>query len=120
MLLAIALKQHCTCDGKRQSKPEFVPAVCSTLGEFGQGMFRLQEVLVKTYASKMRDVMHPANTSLDGYTIPQLTAVFRSDFKAAMQVAVAKGFAKMMLEAGLPHGTQCAYTLQRMLTLEIN
>ena len=38
---------------------------------------------------------------LDGYTGKQLTAVFRTDLKDSLQVAVAKGMADMLLGAGL-------------------
>ena len=38
---------------------------------------------------------------LDGFKINQLTAKFRSDLKSSPQVAVAKGMARMLLEAGL-------------------
>ena len=60
-------------------------------------MWELQEALTHMYAAKLKS--QPAR--LDGYRIPQLTARFRSSFKAAIQVAVAKGVAMMLMKAGV-------------------
>lgn len=95
-LMAFAEKQE--KDGKRLSSPKFYPAVCSTFGECGAGLFSLQERIIKAYLRDL-DVQGPR---LDGYSPSYLSAVFREDFKASVQVAVAKGVGRMLLEAGLP------------------
>ena len=41
---------------------------------------------------------------LDGLPIAQLTALFRTSLKTAVQVSVARGIATMLVTAGLPHG----------------
>ena len=75
----------------------FRAAVCTTLGEFGPDLWKLQEELVKLYAAKLvRE-----GPRLDGYTGKQLTAAFRTDLKNSLQVAVAKGMADMLPGAGL-------------------
>ena len=74
-------------DGKRNTATEFHPAVCSTLGEFCSGMWKIQEEIVKMYAGKLQR----EGPRLDGYLIPELTGKFRTSFKTAIQIAVAKG-----------------------------
>ena len=72
--------------------------VSSTLGELGKDMFTLQEKLCAAFRRKVEE--EPVRG--DGYGSKRLTAEFRSDFKAALFVAVATGTARMLREAGLP------------------
>jgi hypothetical protein len=92
-------------DRKRSAETiSFLPAVCSSLGEFSPGMFTLQELLVKILAFKLAMEREASGPRGDGYTSAQLTAKFRTSFKAAVQVAVARGLARQLIFAGLPHG----------------
>ena len=101
-LMAMVLKQH--LDRKRESKPEFIAGVCSTLGEFGPDMVKLQEDLTKMYLRRLQEEERLSGPRLDGYTQAQLTGIFRSAFKCNTQTAVAKGFARMLCDVGLPFG----------------
>ena len=84
-------------DGRRHTVPRFRADICTTLGEFGPGMWELIVELARMYAANIvRE-----GPRLDGFKINQLTAKFRSDLKSSLQVAVAKGMARMLLEAGL-------------------
>jgi hypothetical protein len=94
-LMAYALQQQ--ADGTRPSAPVFLAGVCSTLGEFGPDMFTIQESLTKAYQRKLVQ----EGDRLDGYKPERLTAIFRSDFKASVHVAVAKGLVRMIRESGL-------------------
>ena len=86
-LVTIAAKQK--QDGKRQARPTFLAAVVTTLGEYGQGMFKLQEFILKTYSRKL----NMEGDRADGRTAKELTAEFRTRFRNATQVAVARGLA---------------------------
>ena len=93
-LLDIAHRQVRT--GLRTKAPEFVPAICSTFGELGSGMIRVQEWLTR--------ILCRSAVEEDGMKVPELTARFRSNFRSSMLVAIAKGQAQMLLDAG--HGRQ--------------
>ena len=95
-LMGLATKQ--AVDGLRSKRPEFLAVACSTLGEWGQGTFRLQEWLTSKYAGKLADEGPQDN----GDPVEKLTAAFRNKFRMNMYVAVARGVAKQMLECGLP------------------
>lgn len=95
-LMTLAAKQ--AVDGRRQKAPKFFAAACSTLGEWGQDMFALQEWLVHAYALKLEE----EGDQDDGSTIAKLTAAFRNSFRNCMYVAVASGVARQLLESGLP------------------
>ena len=95
-LVALATRQQ--LEGRRATKVSFKAAVCSTLGELSPGFFSVQESICRMHSNKL----NREGPRLDGYSAAQLTATFRSSFKCAIQMAVAKGFATMLLEAGLP------------------
>ena len=85
---------------KRASRPDFFPAVCSTLGNAViKGMWELQEQIVAIYAKKLAR----EGPRLDGVPTAQLTAIFRTSLKVSIQVAVARGIATMLTTAGLPY-----------------
>ena len=99
-LLAVAQKQIET--GKRINKPIFVPAICTTHGEFGQGFIHIQEWLVKRFKARItlegdRD---------DGIKPDQLTAQYRQRIRSSILVAMVKGQAQMLCSAGL-HDMTC-------------
>ena len=98
-LMALLKKQQ--LDGKRDTHPIFIAGVCSTLGEFGPDLFQLQEWLTKVYARKLEREEDYKGPRLDGLSTATLTAEFRTGFKTSLQVAVAKGLARMLSEAGL-------------------
>jgi hypothetical protein len=95
-LMTLASKQ--AVDGRRKKAPRFFAAACSTLGEWGQDMFALQEWLVHAYALKLEE----EGPQDDGSSIAKLTAAFRNSFRNCMYVAVASGVARQLLESGLP------------------
>jgi hypothetical protein len=94
-LLAIAQKQFES--GKRCNNPKFVAAAATTFGEFSPSFVSLQEWITRKYAEKLKR-MGPRD---DGLTKQRLTAVFRNDLRSSIQVAIARGVAKMILGAGL-------------------
>ena len=65
-LMAIVHRQR--LDGRRESEPCFRAGVCTTLGEFGPRMWKLQEELTRVYAARLvRE-----GGRLDGFKISQL------------------------------------------------
>jgi len=95
-LLSIAPKQH--VDGKRSSIPIFVPAAMTTLGEFSKPLFTMQERIVCSYKAKVKR----EGPRRDGQSPDSLTAAFRNRLRCELQTSVAKGFARQLVEAGLP------------------
>ena len=95
-LVTLTSKQ--AVDGRRSEAPKFFAAACSTLGEWGQDMFALQEWLVHAYAMKLEE----EGPQDDGSETKHLTAAFRNSFRSCMYVAVAKGVAKQLLQSGMP------------------
>ena len=75
--MVVAHKQH--LDKKRMVKPKFVPAAITTHGEFGQGVFYVQEMFTQAYKRKlMRE-----GPREDGHTIASLTATTALAFAPA-------------------------------------
>ena len=103
-LRALAEKQW--VDGRRAAKPEFFPAVCSTVGECSKGLWQLLEQVVAIYSRRLAR----EGARLDGLPTAQLTAAFRTSLKVAVQVAVAKGIATMLISAGLPMALSQPYS----------
>ena len=95
-------------DGKRQARPTFVAAVVTTLGEYGQDMFSLQEFITSAFACKVAKEGERG----DGRSKQQLTAEFRTRFRNATQIAVARGQAKMIAECGLSIASCGKYAAQ--------
>jgi hypothetical protein len=98
-LVTLAAKQK--LDGKRGSTPTFIAAIFSTIGELGPDTIQLQETIIATY----KDKIEAQGDRPDGYSPQQLTAIFRNDTRIAFQIAVAKGVARMLREAGLPRSS---------------
>lgn len=103
-LINIARKQ--IIDGIRNNKPEFVPAVAYTIGEFGIEFISLVEWLISKYTRKLTY----EGERKDGVSLATLSANYRNKTKLAMQIAIAKGIALMICFAGLPDtSTKKAY-----------
>jgi hypothetical protein len=100
-LVRIAELQH--QNGKRMARPVFHPFVVTTLGEVGPKAVALREWIIGAYARKL-EREGPRD---DGRAIKAMTADFRSRFRSAIQIAVAKGLARMISSAGFPT-TSCA------------
>ena len=98
-LLAVAHKQIET--KKRTRKPVFLPTVVTTLGEMNKEAVRLQEWIVMVYGRRL--LRQEAQD--DGIPIKTKTAILRNKFRTAIQMAVAKGTANMILTCGLSKGT---------------
>ena len=62
-------------NGERKNSPEFVAAICSTFGELGSGMLRVQEWLTRIFR---KSAEREAGQREDGMTVSELTAQFRS------------------------------------------
>jgi hypothetical protein len=89
--------------GLRKEEPVFVPLVVTTHGEMGLAMVKHQEWVTGVYKAKVAQdgLDHPRE---DGVSPKQLTSVFRTEFRTSVQVAVAKGVAQMLSEAGMSMG----------------
>jgi hypothetical protein len=97
----VGRRQH--LHGLRSQEPQFVPLVITTHGEMGLAMIAHQEWVTGVYRDKVvqEGLDHPRE---DGLSSEQLTASFRTEFRVGVQVAVAKGLAQMLAEAGQPMG----------------
>ena len=95
-MVTIAKKQ--AIDGKRLSEPRFVAAAMSTAGEMGLETIQLPEWLTASYARMLGT--QPKRD--DGIGTKKLTAVFRNKLRNRLAIAVARGQARMCLNAGLP------------------
>jgi hypothetical protein len=98
-LVSMAKKQ--TETGHRPINPLFIPAVCGTHGEVGEGFVTIQEWLCKRYLLRQSLL----GEQDDGIRLNERTAVFRAALKTRIQVAIANGVAQMLLAAGLPRGS---------------
>jgi hypothetical protein len=87
--------------GLRKSKPGFAPLVVTTHGEMGLAMIEHQEWATAAYRDKITRESYD-NPREDGQSVKHLTAQYRTQYRTGVQVAVAKGEAKMLSEAGLP------------------
>ena len=92
-------KQH--VDDARVVKPLFVPAIATCHGELHPEHFVqvIQEGLVRTYRERVEREGLPE----DGSTVKSLTAAFRTEMRTAIQVAIARAFARSLLAAGMPN-----------------
>ena len=98
-LLAVAHKQLET--KRRTRKPTFWPVVVTTLGETNKETVRLQEWIIMVYGRKLLR----QGSQDDGVPIKTKTAILRNRFRTAIQMAVAKGTANMILTCGLSKAT---------------
>jgi hypothetical protein len=97
----VGRRQH--LKGLRKKEPLFVPLVVTTHGEMGLAMIAHQEWVTGVYRDKVinEGLVHERE---DGVSAVQLTATFRTAFRTGVQVAIAKGLAQMLAEAGQPMG----------------
>ena len=77
----------------------FVPFAFTTSGELNAAAVDLMESIVESYRQKTR-LEGPRD---DGLSTAYLTHLFRYEFKAAVQVAIARGVTKVLAFAGLPN-----------------
>ena len=77
----------------------FVPFAFTTSGELNAAAVDLMESIVESYRQKTR-LEGPRD---DGLSTAYLTHLFRYEFKAAVQVAIARGVSKIFAFAGLPN-----------------
>jgi len=77
----------------------FVPFAFTTSGELNAAAVALMESIVESYRQKTR-LEGPRD---DGLSTAYLTHLFRYEFKAAVQVAIARGVSKILAFAGLPN-----------------
>ena len=95
-LISMARKQK--NDGIRDKEPKFLAVVITTNGEFGPETIQTIELLTRAYSNKIAK----EGPQDDGSTVQDLTAEFRNGLKDALQVAVARGLARMIYSAGWP------------------
>jgi hypothetical protein len=76
-------------------KAKFVAAVMSHRGELCGGLIDL----IETFAGRFKAIQR-VSENIDGLTPAQATACFRSDFKNALFVALAKGWGMQILSTG--------------------
>ena len=96
LLYNLALRQAAR---KERGVVRFVPFAFTTSGELNAAAFGLMESIVESYRQKTR-LEGPRD---DGLSTAYLTHLFRYEFKAAVQVAIARGVSKILAFAGLPH-----------------
>jgi hypothetical protein len=84
---------------KERGKVTFVPFAFTTSGELNAAAVDLMESIVESYRQKTR-LEGPRD---DGLSAAYLTHLFRFEFKAAVQVAIARGVSKVFAFAGLPN-----------------
>ncbi len=85
----------------REAVPKFFGAAMTTHGEFGDDTIRLVEWITRAYG---RRISREADDE-DGVSRTSKTALFRRQLRAALQAAVARGYARMLNECGLPRAS---------------
>ena len=81
----------------RTTKPTFVAAVATTHGELSTDLIHLMEWIVAAYKSSLAN----APPRADGRKPEQLSAIFRQHLRQKVLMAVAKGTARILRDAGL-------------------
>jgi hypothetical protein len=94
-LMTITEKQY--IEGRRLSKPVFVPAIATTHGELGLDLIRFMERITAAYKFKMKQ----APPRADGRGAKELTTTFRRHLREKVLMAVIKGTARVLRSAGL-------------------
>ena len=96
LLYRLALRQ---ASRRERGVVTFVPFAFTTSGELNTAAVDLMESIVESYRQKTR-LEGPRD---DGLSTAYLTHLFRYEFKAAVQVAIARGVSKILAFAGLPN-----------------
>ena len=89
--VATLLKQR----GLRAQVPKFLPCAATHEGELSPSFFELIEWLTTLYKKRCEGEI-AASPRPDGRRLDQLTASFRTRFKDAIAVSIAKGFGAML------------------------
>ena len=96
LLYRLALRQ---ASRRERGAVTFVHFAFTTSGELNTAAVDLMESIVESYRQKTR-LEGPRD---DGLSTAYLTHLFRYEFKAAVQVAIARGVSKILVFAGLPN-----------------
>ena len=94
-LMAIMEKQF--SERRRSGKPKFVPAVATTHGELAPDLIQFMEWITAAYKATLKN----APPRADGRTPAGLAATFRQHLRQKVLMAVAKGTARILRDAGL-------------------
>jgi hypothetical protein len=84
-------------ENRRLSKPVFVPAIVTTHGELAPELIRFMEQTTAAYKYRVKQ----APPRADGRTAKELTAKFRRHLRERVLVAVVRGTARVLRNAGL-------------------
>ena len=98
-LLEKLLNVHGALNGTARTK--FVAAVLSHRGELAGGFMDLMEAITLKFRRNER-----GNDNIDGLSPARASALFRSDFKAKVFVALTKGWGMQMLATGFYRGSR--------------
>jgi hypothetical protein len=94
-LVALLKKQF--DDRLRSTNPVFVPAIATTHGELGPDLIRFMEWITKAHKLTLMN----APPRADGRKPEQLAALFRKHLREKVILAIVRGTARVLREAGL-------------------